>query len=193
MIAEENHLRRFAPPPPAEDRDTSTSSVTALRQAQRPLNLHLLPLSLILASCPPHEGGAGGGFGLLGEQSLQQPPPALRATSASGGQGHFDKLSDRASTSSASFELAPFAFVLDPCIMSPSWRGGAGGGFGLLGEQSLQQPPPALRATSASGGQGHFDKLSDHVTTGPRVRGGQTEGFLKKLPRALLFHSGHAA
>ena len=26
--------------------------------------------------CPPHRGGAGGGFGLLGEQSLQQPPPA---------------------------------------------------------------------------------------------------------------------
>ena len=29
---------------------------------------------------------------------------------------------------------------------------GVGGGFGLLGEQSLQQPPPAFHATSASGG-----------------------------------------
>ena len=33
----------------------------------------------------------------------------------------------------------------------PLWRG-PGGGFGLLGEQSLQQPPPAFHATSASGG-----------------------------------------
>ncbi len=145
--------------------------------------------------------GPGGGFGLLGEQSLQQPPPAEE---------------DRdTSTSSATFELEPFAFVLDPCIMSLSggasfscrlWRGlhycpplegglchnaewslrdasqaswqsrvfgylgdcfsrccsfamtlrhslrGPGGGFGLLGEQSLQQPPPAEedRDTSTS-------------------------------------------
>ena len=53
--------------------------------------------------------GPGGGFGLLGEQSLQQPPPAEE---------------DRdTSTSSATFELEPFAFVLDPCIMSLSGGG----------------------------------------------------------------------
>jgi hypothetical protein len=42
--------------------------------------------------------------------------------------------------------------VEGPPFLSPSWRGCRGRGFGLLGEQSLQQPPPSLRDTSASGG-----------------------------------------
>ena len=71
----------------------------------------------------------------------------------------------------------------------PPHGGGAGGGFGLLGEQSLQQPPPSLRDTSASGGhiegKAHFDKLSDHATTGPRVRGGHKRLSLSWM--AFLF------
>ena len=70
--------------------------------------------------------GPGGGFGLLGEQSLQQPPPAEE---------------DRdTSTSSATFELEPFAFVLDPCIMSPS-----GGGQGEDSDCSGSNPYNNLR------------------------------------------------
>ncbi len=75
-------------------------------------------------------------------------------------------------------------------LSCPPHGGGAGGGFGLLGEQSLQQPPPSLRDTSASGGhiegKAHFDKLSDHATTGPRVRGGHKRLSLSWM--AFLFH-----
>ena len=92
------HLRRSVPPPPAED----TLDLD-------PCPLYHVPLMEGLPFfCPPPGGGAGGGclnvgrvcqtrrFGLLGEQSLQQPPPSLRATSASGGH------------------LAPFALILAP-------------------------------------------------------------------------------
>ena len=93
-----NHLRHFVTPPPAEDiwkeRRTSTSSATTLLPARVSAEdikgcrshgwlsfFHVL-LRRDYLFCPPHGGGAGGGFGLLGEQSLQQPPPSLRDTSA---------------------------------------------------------------------------------------------------------------
>ena len=54
-------------------------------------------------------------------------------TTSGGGQGHFDELSDRTSTGSVTFDL-----LLDPFSLHlvPLWRV-LGGGFGLLGEQSL--------------------------------------------------------
>ena len=92
------HLRRFTPPPPAEDRrkirmGRKFSSVAEPVEApffisfMKGVTFFLSLMEGVPYFCPPHGGGAGGGFGLLGEQSLQQqPPPSLRDTSASGGQ-----------------------------------------------------------------------------------------------------------
>ncbi len=74
------------------DRLSTSGALRHLRQRRTSCCPHLAGLTFFISpfgvasfSCPPHGGGAGGGFGLHGEQSLQQPPLALRATSASGG------------------------------------------------------------------------------------------------------------